>query len=92
MCVYLGWLCGHFDASLQYGDREFWVRGRTKPQSEVWMRVLYLQLLYQFIQLRHPRQGQVAVSQEHPVTCHMHTSTHTVWMRDKSVKGRSMRC
>jgi hypothetical protein len=67
--LYLWWLCGHLDAGLQDGDWEVWVGARAEPQAEGRVRVLHLQLLHQLVQIRHPRQRQVAVCQEHPVPC-----------------------
>ena len=62
----LGGLGGHLDALLQNGDGEVWVGGGAEPQSEVWVGVRGLQLLYQLVQLGHPAQGQVTIGKEHP--------------------------
>ena len=61
-------LCCHFDADLQDGDGELWMRAAAEPQSEVRVRLLHLQLLHQLVKLWHPAQGQVTVGQENPVT------------------------
>ena len=61
-------LGSHLDADLQDGDGELRVRAAAEPQSEVRVGLLYLQLLYQLVKLRHPAERQMTVGQEHPVT------------------------
>ena len=68
-CPYLWWLCGHLDAGLQDGDGEVWVGAGAEPEAEGRVWILHLQLLHQFIQVRHPGQRQVAVGEEYPVSC-----------------------
>ena len=67
-CPYLWWLCGHLDAGLQDGDGEVWVGAGAEPEAEGRVRILHLQLLHQFIQVRHPGQRQVAVGEEDPMS------------------------
>lgn len=66
---YLWWFCGHLDTGLQNWDREVGVGARAEPEAKGRVRILHLQLFHQFVQIRHPRQWQVAVSQEHPMSC-----------------------
>lgn len=61
MSRYLWWFCGHLDAGLQDGDGEVWVGAGAEPKAEGRVRIFHLQLFHQFVQIRHPRQGQVAV-------------------------------
>lgn len=68
-CPYLWRLCGHLDAGLQDRDREVWVGAGAEPEAEGRVWILHLQLFHQFVQVRHPRQRQVAVGQEHPMSC-----------------------
>ena len=52
------------------------MRAAAEPEAEVRMRVFYLELLYQFVKLRHPAEGQVTVGQEHPVTLETRHQIH----------------
>ena len=52
--THLGRLCCHLDPGLEDGYGELGIRTAAEPEAEVRMRFLNLQLLYEFVQLRHP--------------------------------------
>jgi len=61
-------LNGQFDALLQDRNREVWYRGSGQEESEVAVGVGRLEFLNHFLEFRHPRDLQVCVLEEQPLT------------------------
>mmetsp|Transcript_24259 Transcript_24259/g.63632 ORF Transcript_24259/g.63632 Transcript_24259/m.63632 type:complete len:226 (-) Transcript_24259:2976-3653(-) len=57
----LGWLVGHLQTILEHANREVRGRHRSEPKPKSICHLVWLQLLHEHLQSRHPRRRQMTV-------------------------------